>query len=1545
MTEQNNFGIEPNIVKGNFLPEIESKSLPNLELSSFGSFNTKPVISPDLFSNNNDLFNKLSEPSFERNLQGQSFDYEALNPNRYKNAEQFQRYGLDLSGNNNEELYGNLQTRWNKIGNALIGAGKLAKNQFIDQLTSWDDTFDILTNNPVFKQEELEQLSKTQQDLFDNNPIFQTQKDRDTFFNFSNLANMVQQSGYAVGAIGEIMLEEFVMSALTTATFGATAEAQASRTISLIDKLGKASKNTLKGVESLQEVSKLRKLFNGLGKNAVRLVNPLENVLDFGTNAGRLAAADRLVYGATKGLARTTARGFGAFYRDVRLLNAAIAEATAEAATTQSDLLKELKNDYYNKTGIIPQGLILEELKNKAYEAAKTNGIANTVLIMATNKIAFDGVLKNFKPLRFSDDALISKGLYLNSKKAIKKGEDVLVEKTGFYKPFIHNLRTRPLKTVTIGIADYTKSNLIEGVQEVGQSISGGAVNLWYQSKYGLLSDRDRVNSEWDAIKKSAEEQYSMEGSKTFFSGFLTGSIINTLGKTLSGSKDLIAKYQNPEAYNKKQEELNKQRQELKTNFSNFYKDPASYVNVISNINDAMVITAKNGSKKQFLDLKGDNTRHFILNSIRSGTIDMVVDRFKDFSENLSPEEFKQAFKTSILDNLSQEDAKLKIRELTKEFSQRVDSIKNTYLDLSNKYPNPYNPYKFKDKEEMFEEFIKYKAHQEALEQISFSKDLYIETGVRQADILKNLNNKIQNLPFTTLLNLTNNVDNLKDEIKRYKDELEVTDDATIKKEKQDTINSLTYYSELTQEYFKVIKQDNLSDEEYIDIKKEFSEKIKPLIKKLVSIDNKINNLDNLDEESLSEVVYDITDFLELNSDKKEALNYFNTVFNPNSFDSLIGFHIENLSKIIKHDESRINDNTTVDGTKTTDGESVGTTQTNTQTENTELEVTLTNKDGSKQTLLLKPNQEYITEANPTTKKIGDKEVKIYDQQYFKINSIDGNNIVLSQNTGESIIFTKEEFENTFNKLTDITNKSAIVKIYFKNRDTVIKLAVNKKTGKLHVLNDTTYSKDVTVHARLNLINEAGTYKLYINYINPISGELEKVEYNEEYVTKYDLGKADLKNFIQEEKRNESELNLNIVNLENKKLQEIKELEDSLPEIDKKLSDEDYKKVLKKQEEYFTKKEKEIYNKYEELINIEKQKLKSLDKPQEELKPVVDNIELKKADIERRRQEELKKAEEQRKPKIDELKQKAEEDIKRTGYVQKITRDRLDSQEGLLFLDKDKINAKYDAELATLNNTQQQEVINKLQTNLKDAEKVVITDEESAEILLNDLSNKPLIEQIFSGLLTKEQALQQLENEGKKDTEEYQNINNIIENRGEEILWGDEDSGNIYNNFINRINNAKNEELSNLSLEVQKEMINLKPEEYDKLLKLIDSKLKTLTNFEVIKEGDVLNINKNNYIIKSIDKDEVTVIKYPNGKKNIKFNREKVNSANMVTEDGIRINSKEEDVNITEEVKEAADKTKDVLTEVFNDVELLKKEFENSNSDSFITFLNNLDCK
>lgn len=71
-----------------------------------------------------------------------------------------------------------------------------------------------------------------------------------------------------------------------------------------------------------------------------------------------------------------------------------------------------------------------------------------------------------------------------------------------------------------------------------------------------------------------------------------------------------------------------------------------------------------------------------------------------------------------------------------------------------------------------------------------------------------------------------------------------------------------------------------------------------------------------------------------------------------------------------------------------------------------------------------------------------------------------------------------------------------------------------------------------------------------------------------------------------------------------------------------------------------------------------------------------------KSDIEKRRQEELEKNANRYKDELAKLKETAEEEKQRTGYIQKVTSNRIDSYEGLIASEKFKINAQYDAELA-----------------------------------------------------------------------------------------------------------------------------------------------------------------------------------------------------------------------------------------------------------------------
>ncbi len=82
--------------------------------------------------------------------------------------------------------------------------------------------------------------------------------------------------------------------------------------------------------------------------------------------------------------------------------------------------------------------------------------------------------------------------------------------------------------------------------------------------------------------------------------------------------------------------------------------------------------------------------------------------------------------------------------------------------------------------------------------------------------------------------------------------------------------------------------------------------------------------------------------------------------------------------------------------------------------------------------------------------------------------------------------------------------------------------------------------------------------------------------------------------------------------------------------------------------------------------------------------PVVSNIEAKKADIEKRRQEELEKAESNAKPRIDKWQKQADADLERNGLISKTVDNTLGSLQSMLILEKERINAKYDAELAAL---------------------------------------------------------------------------------------------------------------------------------------------------------------------------------------------------------------------------------------------------------------------
>jgi hypothetical protein len=352
-------------------------------------------------------------------LQPVSYDRTKTNADRYQHSDYFGEMGFNPFSDN-EERYGNRQTNWNKLGNAFGGSWQLIKNQFVEQLSSWGDTFSFFGDKKAaFEQADFDEINKQQKDLFNNHPIYETAEQRDGIWNFNTIANTIQQSGYAVGAVAEIAAEEVVLSLLTAATFGGTSEIQAARSLKLASSIGRVLRKTERLGESLNTANKFRKMYEGF-----KTINPVGNTVEYLASLKAIRRANEIGYGASKlGTLRTISKGVGALYRDVRVFNAAISEAKAEAAFTYQNLKDTLTERYKNEHGgNEPSGQDVQDIHDAAMGAAQTNGVANTYLIMFSNQLFEGNVMKGFSGLSRMEESASRGILRLGDKTAEKMG-------------------------------------------------------------------------------------------------------------------------------------------------------------------------------------------------------------------------------------------------------------------------------------------------------------------------------------------------------------------------------------------------------------------------------------------------------------------------------------------------------------------------------------------------------------------------------------------------------------------------------------------------------------------------------------------------------------------------------------------------------------------------------------------------------------------------------------------------------------------------------------------------------------------------------------------------------------------------------------------------------------------------------------------------------------------------------------------------------------------------------------------------------------------
>lgn len=624
------------------------------------------------------------------------------------------------------------------------------------------------------------------------------------FTGFTN--NLFLNSGYTVGIMGELALEEIALIAVeaglgigTVGSGGAAAPAlaantalmgaRATRAFGKIGKAWKAAYKMNKQLHNLQDINKARSFWQKTGRGAKNLLNPFENTTDFLRSKEKLNHLQNW---------KKTYKGFAEFYKDARNMRLAFGEGGLEGGMVQNQMERELLADFKAEHGRGPNEAEGLEIQQTAAQAGLTTTYINAPVIMLSNKLVIGGITGRgrFKNL-YAD--VIETGL--DGKIIFKPG----VKGAKAYSKLPKGLKGKweYIKSPRMwagGLKKYGKANVAEGLQETFQETITSASEEYYTSKF--LGDPVR-GGYMSSLLNGLNKQISPQGLETFMSGFLMGGMVSPIatavgnvtqavGGNTAGISDsragkvgtaiknrYVKKFQGDDAYNKRvkeqedtQEKRKKKLDEDIEMLNDFYEDPTQYFSPdLENLVDqkaykqAMDVAEKTGNKRMFHDMKDAASTKHITTALKYGRLDGFVSRLEGMKQ-FTPEEFKD-----VDTQLSQEDYHTKIDNAI----SRAKQVQRSWDMASEKFPNPFNPHKFRPGTEMYmQEATNQIAWDNSIEEMVFNQQTFNRTLERQKSILEAAKNTagVKNMS-TTDLNVLFTEDDVMQEIALLKTELQ----------------------------------------------------------------------------------------------------------------------------------------------------------------------------------------------------------------------------------------------------------------------------------------------------------------------------------------------------------------------------------------------------------------------------------------------------------------------------------------------------------------------------------------------------------------------------------------------------------------------------------------------------------------------------------------------------------------------------------------------------------------------------------------------------
>ena len=600
------------------------------------------------------------------------------------------------------------------------------------------------------------------------------------FVGFTN--NLGVSFAYTAGIISEAIAEEIVgmgITALTGAPTGAVTTYRllnAGRRVSeglegvkAISNISEASFKTGKYLQELNALHKTRELLAASkaaeksanrGKKFVNFINPLSNtteaISDIIRNKGQLNNIARASSGAFK-----TA---GALYSDVRNINMALSEARLEGGFIRNDFFNE-RVEEYKKThnGERPDDATLDRIKNEAGQASADGMFANTLIIYASNKVAFNNIMNPKRGL----NALLNKSLSTIKKnvagktvrefttKTLKSGAKVLTPKLSWidngwkgFKGTAQSIRKQGFQKVALKTIGYTKANLMEGVQESVQDIISNtskdyhkqafysepvSANLFTEAQLKVLRDKRSGGKMFtDALGK----QFSWEGGETFLSGFAMGTMAHPLNQALPFLQKTKQKIFNKEQYKADKEYLKNYGANMAKSVNDtFQNDPLNYFNTrLFGLGEQTELNKviQSGTTKEELDARNEATIKQVTGLIEMNQVDTYVDYLESLKQ-LTSEEYAEMM------NSTEEETKGHVEKLDL-IINRTKEIEKQYKEINETMPSPVNLQDYEKGTLAYEKAaIGHAAWEEGKKAIIFYNETFKNTVMRMQSVFQDL--------------------------------------------------------------------------------------------------------------------------------------------------------------------------------------------------------------------------------------------------------------------------------------------------------------------------------------------------------------------------------------------------------------------------------------------------------------------------------------------------------------------------------------------------------------------------------------------------------------------------------------------------------------------------------------------------------------------------------------------------------------------------------------------------------------------------------------